>query len=270
MKAKTFQHCIGVVGAQSSDEIEKLIRNLNPSRGTVPRLQVNIPVGLRTIYGGHAKEDWEKPLLEREELEKIFIPRQPGLSQVIQYTNRHKGGGNLFRDLDQVTKWAGPNMNGIQLNVPWADTAQLRMYRDQHPDIEITLRVSNSCVEHCKGRMGNVYCEIEKYEDLADCILFDLAGGRDHQLDPVSTLKNLDFIDANSAFTGSVAGGLQPETLYLLNDIWEKYPNTGTLAHRWLHRKGNIMRPIDPDKRDYYLKKSFAMNEAYQRSLLQT
>lgn len=248
---------IGITGFMRQEEVNEILSCL-PNDSTARKAMIGVLVSSKTLRGEKNKWPNRYPLIK--EIEKIFTGHSSAFN-VIHYHTK-ESGGMLLDQLERLVNLGGGNLDGIQLNIAWPDPKSLErfriLYSGMHKRIQLILQINSKAFEEISSPEEIAFKIRNEYLGFADHILLDLSGGYGKLLDPNALEPFVEKIQEEIPGLGIIlAGGLSPETLYLIEPLIKKYPFLSTDAEGRLRSKPDDN--LDVEKTKEYLRKAFLM-----------
>ena len=169
---------VGVTGFMSPDEVREVLTVV--PEGSKVKLMVGVLASSETIKG-HPPVRWPNRYAKPERISEIFINHPAVLNLVHFYTKEPE---KLLDQMVEVTKLAGKNFHGFQLNVRWPNPAVIREYRQQYPDKVIVLQCGSGALKEVENDPTKLGIKInDEYKDVCKYVLVDPSGGAGKPLD---------------------------------------------------------------------------------------
>ena len=217
------------------------------------RFMVGVLVSSSSMAG--QPDQWPNRYPPPSKIDAIF-PDFPNVFNVVHY-NTHDPA-TLSHQLITVANLAGQRLHGFQLNMAWPPPAELEALRRQCPGMQIILQLNREAFEAVKAVPGGVGRRLtQDYTGLFDHALLDLSAGRGEMLEPnwaAQELRKLEASDLNAGL--GVAGGLDAETLAIIQPLIQEFPNLSIDAEGRLRDRDDR---LDLEKARKYLEKSSDM-----------
>src|SRR3989338_4547363 len=201
---------IGVTGFMSRAEVNEAL-SVVPQDST-HRLMVGVLMSSKTLAGQTNK--WPGRYPKKEAVADIFVDDSRALNLVHFNTDEPE---TLCSQLEEITAFAGPYLDGFQLNMAWPRIAQLEDYRAAYPDKFIVLQVGSRAMAQVES--PDDFAEsVGSYLAVIDAVLIDPSGGKGLPLD---VEKAADYLWAVATYPIGLgaAGGLGPRTFNLINQL---------------------------------------------------
>lgn len=195
--------------------------------------------------------------------------RYPKLSDVPQLMPEHPMAFNVIHfntddpttisyQLSKIVQVAGPDLHGIQLNMAWPSPEELHRFNQQNPDLEIILQINQESVQMVRQCSDGIVTRLKRdYRGLVSHILLDLSAGYGLTLDTDWCRRQLLQLQTAELGMGlGVAGGLSPETIYLIEPLIQEFPDLSIDAEARLRDENdNLVMALATE----YLERAFAM-----------
>ena len=130
---------IGVTGFMSRAEVLEAFKVI--PKESERRLMVGVLMSSATLNGQLGK--WPGRYPKKENVEDIFI-NSPRVLNLIHYSTAYSG--SLHGQLEEITKLAGPYLDGFQLNIPWPPVEEIRKYHEAHREKFLVLQIGKSAI----------------------------------------------------------------------------------------------------------------------------
>lgn len=262
---------VGITGFMSDDEIAALYnavmtRYITNNLLENFRFMAGVLVSSKTIEGQPNSLPNKFP--KRENLARIFI-RDPHhrLFQCLHFATHRPD--KLYDHLMMCADYAGEDLDGFQLNIPWPDSRAINRIKSHFPNLKFILQISPHLPEFSEYHFRDLAYElITKYADCADYFLVDFSRGFGQELPPAKVYQHLIelklAIQARKKNIGlAVAGGLQADnTERLLGALLNDFPGLSWDAEGKLRDDAPGGGNLILSKAETYLKKSFELLQA--------
>ena len=215
--AKKVGPYIGVTGFMSRDEVSGALAMV-PQR-SARRLMVGVLMSSKTLAGQQNK--WPGRYPKKEAVADIFVD-DPRVLNLIHYNTDHSE--TLLTQLVEITELAGPHLDGFQLNIAWPPISQLEDYQETYPDKFLILQIGGKAMAQAES-MERFAQLVGAYLPMIGAILIDSSGGKGEPLDAVKGAEYLWAVREYPTLGVGIAGGLGPETLYLLGALVKEFPD---------------------------------------------
>ncbi len=240
---------IGVTGFMSRNEIEEALRIVPHS---VYRLMVGVLMSCKTLRGEQNK--WPNRYPRKETIQDIFMDSQQTLNLIHYSTDQPKG---LAEQLIEITKLAGPYLDGFQLNISWPSVESLKEYWEKYPEKILILQIGRRALSKIES-LEQFKEILAAYQPMISGVLIDESCGTGRIF---NSERALHYLQAASEVPGlglGVAGGLCASTLDLLYPIIEKFPDISIDAEGGL-RSSMPEDALSTSSMEGYLKEAFLM-----------
>src|SRR3989344_5996331 len=175
-KKKTGPY-VGVTGFMSRAEVNEAL-SVVPQDST-HRLMVGVLMSSKTLAGQTNK--WPGRYPKKEAVTDIFVDDSRVLNLIHYNTDEPE---TLCSQLEEITAFAGPNLDGFQLNIAWPRISQLEDYRATYPDKFIVLQVGSRVMAQVES-LDDFAESVGVYLHVIDAVLVDPSGGKGEPLDAV-------------------------------------------------------------------------------------
>lgn len=213
---------IGVTGFMSRAEVDAVLTAI--PAGAERMLMIGVLVSSKTMRGIPNK--WPNRYPSVDQIAGIF-PNHPLALNLVHFNT--KDPNELLSQMLEVTKLAGENFHGFQLNIKWPDPHILWKYKERYPEKIIVLQCGETALEEFHWDPIVLASVVSvNYESYCEYVLIDPSGGLGKALNPHKGLEYLQQLNARTDKMGfGIAGGLSPTTLEdLMGPIAKVYPNT--------------------------------------------
>lgn len=222
---------IGITGITSKDDAEKLLETMPYSAHRL--IMIGVLASFKTIQSLPNK--WPNRYPRMSEIARIFPHHRLALN-LIHYKAEPE---HLYEQLVRITHIGGPNMHGLQLNTAWPSPRELHRYRTNFPFKQIVLQVGSHALEIVGHSPQRLALKIGEYAGLIDYALVDPSNGSGKTLGPIlgpiQAREYLLAIKNRGLRIGlGIAGGLGPETIFLIKPLVDAMPNICIDAERLL------------------------------------
>ncbi len=206
---------VGVTGFMSRAEIKEALAMV-PQNST-RRLMAGVLMSSKTLTGRQNKHPGRYPT--KEAIADIFINDRRALN-LVHYSTDHPE--TLLSQLMEITKLAGPYLDGFQLNIAWPPISQLEDYWMINPDKFLLLQVGSKAMAQAE-LIAPFTRLIGAYLPMIDAILIDSSGGKGELFKAVRGAEYLRAARKYPELGLGIAGGLGPETLHLLDPLVQEF-----------------------------------------------
>lgn len=207
---------VGVTGFMSREEVIEALA-LIPQE-SARRLMVGVLMSSKRLTGQQNKPSGRCP--KKEAIADIFIDDPRALNLVHYNTDSPE---TLCAQLVKITELAGPHLDGFQLNIAWPPISELKDYLEIYPEKFLLLQVGGKAMAQVES-MERFTELVGAYLPMIDAILIDPSGGKGEPFDPVKGAEYLRAVRGYPTLGVGIAGGLGPETLYLLDSLVREFP----------------------------------------------
>jgi phosphoribosylanthranilate isomerase len=241
---------IGITGFTSRPEIKEVLGSQKFNRP----IMIGVLATEKTLNGIEKKNNHNRyPKIGL--VKDIFPKKSLGVINLVHYSTESKDG--LLKQLIELTKLCGNNLDGFQLNTPWPPISSIKEYKSQYHEKTIVLQMGTTAFNLLRCDTGKIFQKLKDYEDYIDYIIFDFSGGKGKQLDIGITNKCLSLAKKFNISTSIIiAGGLNDSNIKMVKPIIEKFPEVGIDAESGLRNSKDF---LDINKAQRYLKECFVM-----------
>lgn len=232
---------IGVTGFMTPEEVAFGLKAI--TKTSERKLMVGVLMSSKTLRGEENK--WPSRYPKREVVSSLFTDHPKALNLIHYNTDNAE---RLCEDLTEMTKLAGPNLHGFQLNIPFPPLEALDKYLNTNPEILTVLQISKEMLKLSPRELRKRL--FPEYRWMANHFLLDGSGGHGLPLDAQLLGEYLDELQILRAGLG-VAGGLGPTSLDLLEDLPERFRDLSIDA------EGRLRSSQPEDKLDTELMKKY-------------
>lgn len=238
---------IGVTDFTSSEQILSLAK-LFREKGL--QLQAGVMMSYKTL--NNIPTQWKDVWPDKSAIKDIFI-RNPYVLNTLHYADYD--GVDVLRNLIEATKYCGPNLDAIQLDMIWPTVTDIRAYRAAFPDIKIILQVGSKAFEMVEN------CLVQALSGYPiDYVLLDMSGGRGIQINVDGLRPAIEAIRAAlPEMKIAVAGGLGPHNVLELKDLVTAYPQISLDAQSKVRPSGSSKDPVDWGMAGDYVEKALSL-----------
>ena len=214
MKRESY---IGITGFTKPEEPHEVLKVLpqNPNR----KIMIGVLMNKETLFGKPAGNPKRYP--KRENIGSIFQER-PETLNIIHYNSRTRK--NLHKELFQVINNGGPELDGIQLNIPWPPEEELDRFKNIYDDATVILQVGTKAFQKVGESPDRLLDKIYEYRDVITHVLIDMNGGKGVWLNQDFVLELLPYINSMRISPG-IAGGINQHNIHKLEQITSRFRN---------------------------------------------
>lgn len=211
---------IGITGFTSSTVVGNVLAK-------VPSGPALVMIGVLLSHdniGGCPHPKWPRRYPISDRISRLFHPNIHAFN-LIHYDTRET---ELLTDqMIVATSFGGPNLHGIQLNLKsWPSPQDLEAYRNSYPSKSIVLQVNQYYLDSVNHSARALAHRLLSYKDLVDHVLLDVSRGHGITLNTTKLYPYLEAISVKVPQMGlTVAGGLGPNNLNLLDHLLGHFPN---------------------------------------------
>lgn len=232
-------------------------KNSKPGREIHYKLGVGVMMSYKTLNGLSTK--WSSVFPPRERISDIFVSDNRStdywLFNTLHYADYE--GVDVLNNLLKATQFGGKNMNALQLDMVWPEPEVLRIYREKYPNVQIVLQANSIALDQVDNDPEKLVARLLSYRETLDYVLLDRSMGRGLRMDAQALESFVKIINSRTSLEITVAGGLGPDTLYLLGAL--PHYIVGIDAQARLCPDNDALNPIDWDRASEYLHKAIAI-----------
>lgn len=228
---------IGITGFTKPEEVEAAYQLLpiDPPR----KLMVGVLASWKTLRGIPLKPKWQAQFPDPKIIPALF-PDDDRVLNLIHYGTEEGQESSLLADLLRLEEFAGENLHGFQLNIPWPSTIELEDYAFYGHGTTLALQIGRKAMEMVGDDRDRLITMLERYIGLVDAILLDPSGGLGQPFDTERARTMLRAIADRGWDLGlGVAGGLGPNTLHLVEPLLAEFPHLSIDAQGRLRNEQN-------------------------------
>jgi len=179
---------------------------------------VGVLMSSKTLAGQPNK--WPGRYPKKEDIADIFVDDPRALNLIHYSTDSPE---TLATQLVEITKLAGPYLDGFQLNITWPPILEITNYRIIYPDKFLVLQIGRKAMDIVVKSAEQLAGTIGWYHGI-DAVLIDSSGGRGEPLDAAKAAEYLRAIRRIYPTLGvGIAGGLGPDTLHSLDPLVREF-----------------------------------------------
>lgn len=240
--------------ARTFEFLGKFLAARNP--GSTRMLMVGVMMSYKTLNDIPSK--WASVWPKKENVADIFFP-DPNLMNTLHYADYD--GETTRDDITNALRLAGSDIDAFQFDMIWPAPALCEEVKDSLNDVSTILQLNKRAMEVVSNSPSELVLRLREYRELIDYALLDMSMGRGKPMDPVALSITANAILSSSVFEVSVAGGLGPDTLHLLDELQPLFPRLSIDAQGQLRRSGNSLDPIEWDRAELYMTRALAKLE---------
>ena len=219
------QPYIGITGFKTREQVEAVLA-AHPAESEF-LVMVGVLANDRSIRDEPVKNSKRYPA--KDELGKIFVKHPKALNLIHFNTGRPS---KLLDDMFYALLLAGPDCQGLQLNIPWPSKQVLRDFQ-KYCQSEYCKTIVLQCGKKALNEVGwsprKLTERLKAYKGLIDYVLIDPSSGTGQEFDPYFVCACFGAIGRALPDIGlGIAGGLNAESLgRLLDPILGAFPGLG-------------------------------------------
>lgn len=243
---------IGITDFASFGEVEAMLKVFNNSKpfSCERLLHIGVMMSYKTL--NNIPNKWENVFPKKENLASIFASTEA--YNCLHYAD-YNNEPNLEENLKKAISYGGPNLNALQLDMPWPDPYEIfKALEDLPNQLEIILQIGQNALDAVGNNPLEMAQKLSEYKGVIHRVLLDKSMGRGLGMDAKSLIPFAKAVQFNFPEIGIVvAGGLGPQTMHLVQSFIKEFPDASIDAQGRLRPSGNAMDPIDWELASEYL-----------------
>lgn len=252
------QPYVGITGFMSRDEVEHCLNYLPTDTNRL--LMVGVLASQKTIHGERNSQPKRYP--RKEHYSKIFV-EDPRVLNLIHFGTNNPQYPELYDDLMRCAEYAGPNIDGFQINAVWPDAIALDKVKKQLPKARFVLQVSPHLIGYSSMQTMQLVITFNRlYKAIADDILIDFSRGQGIQLPTDVFLKYARAFDHDEhpRFGLTGAGGLaEHNVVKVISPIAKEFTYMSVDAENGLRDETEFGGDLCLDRAGLYLERAFGI-----------
>lgn len=234
-------------------KMSHVFRTHNP-RGSERKLHVGVMMSRKTLRDMPTM--WHNIFPPKERVAHIF--RSLLVYNCLHYAD-YEHSPNLWKDLADAIRFGGNRMNALQLDMIWPDPAEVEKGVGCN-NIEVILQIGKQAFERAKNTPQEIVRRLSSYDGVIHRVLLDKSMGKGIRMDANGLRPFILAIKESFPRLGiTVAGGLGPDTLDLVEPLVREFPDLSIDAQGQLRPSANIQDPIDWGMAEAYLIKAIGI-----------
>lgn len=233
--------------------------NTHKPAGSNRLLHVGSMMSYKTLH--NIPNRYQQVFPSRETIIDIF--REKLASQVYYCLHYADYNHNTHhQDITRILRYdAGPFVHALQLDMPWPNPEMIaRGVRLSGKQIEVILQVGRNSFSEVGNDPLGVVSRLESYNNIIHRVLLDKSMGEGRSMDAVELSLCIRAIKKRlPRLKITVAGGLGPNSIELVEPLVKKFPDISIDAQGRLRPSGSILDPIDWDMAKEYLIKALSL-----------
>lgn len=211
---------IGVTGFMNRTDAEEILK-IWPDNAKYD-LMIGVLASSKTINGTPNK--WPKRYPQPLRIRSIF-PNHPHALNLIHYSTDNPD--NLLNEMSGISEIAGENFHGFQLNIPWPVREELIHYSHLgYGNQRVVLQIGERALRMIDHSPAKLAARLRKNYWPVDYLLLDQSAGQGKPLDPIKLREYLlELYSADLTMKIGISGGLNSDTLYLINNLIREFPD---------------------------------------------
>lgn len=248
---------IGITDFTHYAQVAQMLHVFDACRATGQRrrLHVGVMMSYKTLNG--LDTSWAKAFPAKEDIAGIFA--SPHAMNCLHYADYD--AVDVEENLTRAVAYGGPGMNALQLDMLWPNSdAILRAVSSVRQSIEVIVQVGKQAIEQSGNNPAEVVKRLRPYVGIAHHVLVDKSMGKGQGMDAPALLPFVQAIsDAYPQFGITVAGGLGPTSIELVQPIKKEFPYISIDAQGKLRPSGDAHDPVDWRMAGSYLQKALKL-----------
>lgn len=250
---------IGMTDVPSADWLHRMI-DLYYELGPNPRLlHAGVMMSYKTLNGLETK--WAAVWPKSEEVASIFV-RGPDMLNTLHYADYDDE--STADDFRRVVRLGGPHLDAVQLDMVWPKPELVEVLRAAYSGLRVILQVGAKALAAVDDDAEALIERLKAYpSSIIQDVLLDMSGGQGLPMQAARLEPLIYELRARRPDLGiTLAGGLGPDTLRLVEPLVRKFPELSIDAQGKLRPSGSNRDPIDAACAEAYLRKATAMFQA--------
>lgn len=160
------------------------------------------------------------------------------------------------QDIARILRYdAGPFVHALQLDMPWPVPEMIaRGVRASGKQVEVILQVGRNSFEEVENDPAKMIARLKLYKNIIHRVLLDKSMGEGRSMNADEFIVFIQAIKKHLPHLHiTVAGGLGPNSMELVEPLAKKFPDISIDAQGKLRPSGSIFDPIDWDMATQYL-----------------
>ncbi len=241
---------ISITDFMTPAQVRNVLNSITLLPGT--KLGVGVMMSYKTL--NRIKTRFSEVFPPTDKVKDIFID-DPRVFNTLHYADYR--GVDVYENLSAACLYSGDNLHAIQLDMTWPDPLEIRKFHTLFPDIKIILQIGRKAFDQVDNDYHKLIAKLAEYNEALDYVLLDKSMGKGKGLDADFMLPFLYMLNKERPDLGLVvAGGLGPNSLYLIAKIIELYPNVSIDAQGQLRNSGSFFDPIDWGRANLYVQRA--------------
>lgn len=243
---------IGITDFMHAAQVREMLDvfNMHLPRGSKHKLHVGVMMSYKTLHGIPSK--WSKAFPPKDAIESIFF--SDATYNCLHYADYDNSPG-LWRSISDAIGYCGIGLDALQLDMPWPDPGEVAHgVHTSRRRIEVILQIGSEALIEVGSDPNKLIEKLRDYDGVIHRVLLDKSGGKGLGMDAQGLIPFVEALREHHSKLGvTVAGGLGPETLHLVEPLVSRFPELSIDAQGRLRRSGSAIDPIDWDLAAKYL-----------------
>lgn len=245
---------IGITDFTSFEQVKQMLTVFNAHKrlGSRHILHAGIMMSYGTLHGISKKYQHVFPLNENI----AGILREELASQVyycLHYADYDDRSDS--KDITRALMYAGPCVHALQLDMPWPGPEMIaRGVRASGKQVEVILQVGRNSFEEVQNDPAKMIARLEQRKNVIHRVLLDKSMGEGRSMNADEFFVFIQAIKKHLPHLHiTVAGGLGPNRMGLVEPLVRKFPDISIDAQGKLRPSGSILDPIEWSMATQYL-----------------
>lgn len=242
---------IGITDFTSLQQVERMQKAFKVHCGPEQhrRLHVGVMMSYKTLNGLETK--WTAAFPAKETIADIFSAKET--MNCLHYADYD--AIDIRENLARAIDYGGAGINALQLDMVWPDPQQVASaVNDSHKQLEVVLQVGKNAIVQAHNSPQEVVVRLRGYQGVAQHVLLDKSMGCGQGMDAAELIPYAHAIKEAFPDLGiAAAGGLGPQSIELVEPLYQEFPGISIDAQGQLRPSANALDPIDWDMAEAYL-----------------
>jgi hypothetical protein len=245
---------IGITDFTNVSQVRRMLNVLWKHRkaGSKRMLHIGVMMSYKTLKEIDTK--WSKAFPPKEKIKDIFWQNDPDVYNCLHYAD-YVHRSSFETNLSRAIGYGGVYLHALQLDMVWPDPGGVAeaVHRSRKM-LQVILQINSVAIAECDNSPQQVVQALDNYDGVIHRVLIDRSMGRGLGMDAIGLLPYIHAIRECFPNLGiTVAGGLGPDTMHLVEPLVKEFPDISIDAQGKLRPSGNALDPIDWDMAEKYL-----------------
>ncbi|MFA6554294.1 MAG: hypothetical protein WCS89_02185 [Candidatus Paceibacterota bacterium] len=249
---------IGITDFTNFEQVQRMLGIMHKQKPKDSRRQLHVGVMMSRKTLNNIETEWSKVFPPKEVIASIFGSGETyNCLHYADYKNKVWFSGDLSRAIG----YGGIGINAVQLDMTWPDPGQIAdAIHTSRKQIEVILQIGRGAIEGANNNPAEIIQRLKDYEGVIHRVLLDKSMGRGICIDATGLIPFISAIKRQFPDLGiTVAGGLNHETLFMIEPLIKMFPDLSIDAQGRLRPSGNPLDPIDWDIAEKYLSRALRL-----------